>query len=163
MTDTRPGGGALLLLWAVFALHNWEEARGLAQWAAAEGLAPDWLTPLVYQTAVAGVMVASTLFLLLCWSSPRNTIIRFLLLAFVGALAVNGVAHVLGSALTMSVMPGVLSAVALLLPVSIKILLNWELTRNQWIGLVLAGVLVNAGGAATAVWLARLIVARAVA
>ena len=130
----RPLAGLWWLTVAVFALHNAEEyLRDLPAWADAH--APAWIASVHGDQVGNGIAVAvltgAALILAVVALSARPAWSSEVLVCFAFVLIVNAVSHLAMSALSRTLMPGVVTAPLLLL---LGVYLVWRLPtiRATW-------------------------------
>ncbi|MCB1338299.1 MAG: HXXEE domain-containing protein [Maritimibacter sp.] len=141
-TCAPPGaapGLAYTLTALAFLAHNVEELLGLPDWAGAQAIVeihrPGFANALAWVTlmALAILLIGRTM----QFAIPAQRLVAVL----AGALAFNVATHVLGSLATMSYMPGLGTAFALILPSVAWLMARLPLARREKLIAGLAGAL----------------------
>lgn len=112
----RQTAAALLVL--AFAVHTLEEALGLPAWMAEQAFRVA-ISARQVEIALGIVMAGAVLILLGLRARPASKALNLLSAALAGALMANTASHLGLSFLTKSYMPGLGSALALMLPASV--------------------------------------------
>ena len=115
----RQRAAALLLL--AFAFHNLEEALGLPLWMAEQAFRIH-VSARQFEIALGIVMAGAALILLGLRARPTSKPLNFLAIALAGTLIANTASHVGLSIVTQSYMPGLSTALVLMLPASLYVL-----------------------------------------
>ncbi|MCB1327958.1 MAG: HXXEE domain-containing protein [Maritimibacter sp.] len=132
-------GLAYALTFLAFLVHNISElVEGLPGWAAARGVP---VTQGQYANAIAILTLAAGVLLLIGRAVPFARPLQILTAVLTGALLANVVSHAVGSLVTATAMPGLWTALALVLPSAAWLLLRPPLTARDKTLSGLAGAL----------------------
>lgn len=150
----RQRAAALLVL--AFAFHNLEEARSLPLWMAEQAFRIA-VSARQFEIALGIVMAGAALTLLGLRARPTSRALNTLSLAVAGALIANTASHVGLSIVTQSYMPGLGTALLLMLPASLYVLRHGARPR-LWPALLGAALMLPITWAALmiAAWIAPL-------
>ena len=132
-------GIAYGLTFLAFLVHNISElVADLPLWAAARGVP---VTQAQYANAMAGLTVAAGVLLLVARAQPFARPLQILTAVLTGALLANVASHAVGSLVTATAMPGLWTALALVLPSAAWLLKRLPLTPRDKTLSGLAGAL----------------------
>lgn len=130
-------GLAYSLTFLAFLAHNIAElVSGLPGWAALRGVP---VTPGQYANAVLGLTLVAAVLLLLGRTLPFTRPVQIAVAAGAGALIANAGSHLAGSLATRSVMPGLATALVLVLPGATWLIARLPLPRRTKVFAGLAG------------------------